>query len=677
MNEGQNEGINKRFCGNCGKQIPLTAKFCIYCGQKIEGWEDNSQKASKIPEQKKVVKRESDVEDMSFVAYQTLEPGEVFFDYKIIQLQGKDTDGVRYLVEKDGKRYVLKMFFQYKYSNLENIITMQNWIDRIQKLQHPNVVEIEEINYNSDPVYMVTELVEGMSLAKIKTSNTSLLTESLVRDIAKQLVSAAIEIHKLGLSIKNLSLNDIMLDPVAAKIIILTDGITYENTDERDEVFHIGVLLAQMLSANKLAETIYNDELLKEHKFTYIPGITLGMNKVLAECLHRNILQRYNSLEDLLKGLNALVSIEKDAVYELSKANMQAEDISSTNVPEPKKSRDWIVFTIIGIAVAAIVIFFVLNWSKITKYNGTASTWVSSIEDEDTLTGEYQEIAIFNHRDTLKTRNSNTANIRVDPRKAFSAQNQSSYSGSSGSVKIDTSPNKTLFVRVPDGTFGFTRLKENPKHNVVQNGFYMGKYEVTQKEWNQYMKPANVSFVGDNLPVDNVSWMNIVRYCNARSEAEGLNPAYTILGNTASSVTCNFNANGYRLPTEAEWEMAAKDGYLYTYSGSEDADEVAWYRENSGRRYRTVGYQKKPNAYGIYDMTGNVAEWCWDWYSEDYPNSLTEFVNPRGPSKGTLKVIRGGSVNNGLGTNLSVVYRTKGDPTKAYPFVGFRLVRTY
>lgn len=218
MNEGQNEGINKRFCSNCGKQIPLTAKFCIYCGQKIEGWEDNSQKASKIPEQKKVVKRESDVEDMSFVAYQTLEPGEVFFDYKIIQLQGKDTDGVRYLVEKDGKRYVLKMLFQYKYSNLENIITMQNWIERIQKLQHPNVVEIEEINYNSDPVYMVTELVEGMSLAKIKTSNTSLLTESLVRDIAKQLVSAAIEIHKLGLSIKNLSLNDIMLDPEELKL---------------------------------------------------------------------------------------------------------------------------------------------------------------------------------------------------------------------------------------------------------------------------------------------------------------------------------------------------------------------------------------------------------------------------------------------------------------------------
>jgi formylglycine-generating enzyme required for sulfatase activity len=677
MNEGQNGGMNKLFCSNCGKQIPINAKFCIYCGQKIEDWKEHPSSEPKIHEQKKVIKRESESDDMSFVAYQTMEPGASFNNYKVIKLQGKDTDGIRYLVEKEGKYYVLKLFFPYKYSNLENIITLQNWLDRVQKLQHPHIVNIEEINYNNDPVYIITEFVEGMSLAKIKTYNPTLLTESLVREIAKQLVSAAIDIRLLGLSIKDLTLNSIVLNPETNKITILTSGISYEATDERDEVFHLGVLLAQMLSANQLAETVYNDENLREHKFTYIPGITLSMNKVLGECLHRNILQRYKTLHDLLKGLNALPAIEKDEVYDLAGAKMQAEDISPTQVPEPKISKDWIIFTVVGIAVAAIIIFFVLNWSNITKDNGTPSTWVSSINEEDTINGEYQDNSIFNYRDSLKSRKDSSVDTRVDPRKAMLSQNQSSYSGSSGSVKIDTSPDRTLFVHISDGTFGFTRLKENPNHNVVQNGFYMGKYEVTQKEWNQYMKPANVSFVGDNLPVDNVSWMNIVRYCNARSEAEGLTTAYTILGNTASSVTCNFKANGYRLPTEAEWEMAAKGGQLYTYSGSDDADEVAWYRENSGRRYRTVGYQKKPNAYGIYDMTGNVAEWCWDWYSEEYPTSLTEFINPRGPATGTLKVIRGGSVNNGLGTNLSVVYRTKGNPAKGYPFVGFRLVRTY
>ncbi|HOR30701.1 MAG TPA: hypothetical protein PLW71_04800, partial [Candidatus Syntrophosphaera thermopropionivorans] len=358
-----------------------------------------------------------------------------------------DTDGVHYLVEKEGKQYVLKLFFPYKYSNLENIITLQNWLNRVQKLENPYIVHVEEINYNNDPVYIVTEIVEGISLSKIKTYNPELLTESLVREIAKQLVSAAMDIHQLGLSIKNLTLNDLILNPETNTITILTSGISYETTDERDEVFHLGVLLAQMLSANQLAETVYNDEILSEHKFTYIPGITLSMNKVLGECLHRNVLQRYNTLRDVLKGLNALIDIEKDEIYELSGNKLQPEDISPMQVPEPKTSKDRIIITAIVIGVAAIVIFFAINWSKITKDNGTSSTWISSIGEEDTINNEYQNKTIFNHRDTLKNQNYNTIDSRVDPRKAILSQNQSSYSGSSGStVKIDTSPDRDLFV---------------------------------------------------------------------------------------------------------------------------------------------------------------------------------------------------------------------------------------
>ncbi|MGC9362342.1 MAG: formylglycine-generating enzyme family protein, partial [Candidatus Syntrophosphaera sp.] len=179
---------------------------------------------------------------------------------------------------------------------------------------------------------------------------------------------------------------------------------------------------------------------------------------------------------------------------------------------------------------------------------------------------------------------------------------------------------------------------------------------------------------GGTLPVDNVSWMRIIRYCNARSESEGLEAAYTITGSSASSVTCNFSANGYRLPTEAEWEMAAKAGKLLSYSGSDDPDEVSWNRDNSGGRIHQ-GAGKSPNSYGIYDMTGNVAEWCWDWYDPEYPNRLGTFINPTGPENGTLKVIRGGSVRNGEGTNLGILYRNKGNPDRGYQFVGFRVVR--
>jgi len=166
--------------------------------------------------------------------------------------------------------------------------------------------------------------------------------------------------------------------------------------------------------------------------------------------------------------------------------------------------------------------------------------------------------------------------------------------------------------------------------------------------------------------------MDIIRYCNARSEAEGLDPVYKITG----TVTCDFSKNGYRLPTEAEWEMAAKAGMLYDYSGSDDPDEYVWHRDNSGRRYRRGG-EKKPNDYGIYDMSGNVAEWVWDWYDAKYPAQLSEFTNPKGPASGGNKVIRGGSVDNGIGTNLKILYRMPGNPGRGYQFVGFRLVRSH
>jgi len=140
-------------------------------------------------------------------------------------------------------------------------------------------------------------------------------------------------------------------------------------------------------------------------------------------------------------------------------------------------------------------------------------------------------------------------------------------------------------------------------------------------------------------------------------------------------VSCNFNANGWRLPTEAEWEMAAKAGALFEYSGSDDPEEVSWYRDNSAARIRPGG-GKKSNGYGLYDMSGNVSEWCWDWYDANHTRTIQKFINPTGPDSGTQRVIRGGSVMNGEGRNLNILYREKGSPSRGLQYVGFRLVRT-
>ena len=252
--------------------------------------------------------------------------------------------------------------------------------------------------------------------------------------------------------------------------------------------------------------------------------------------------------------------------------------------------------------------------------------------------------------------------------------------------KIDLSlkyeEKKVIFVQA--GTFQMGSndgdSDEKPVHKVTISDFYIGKYEVTQKEWEEVMGGNPSYFKGDNLPVEKVSWYDAVEFCNKKSRKEGLTPCYSGSG---KNITCNFNANGYRLPTEAEWEYAARGGHLangsnlrnggYTYSGSDNIDDVAWYSDNSGRKTHPVG-QKQPNELGLYDMSGNVWEWCWDWYDDDYYSSSSG-NNPKGPSMGSFRVLRGGSWED-YDCYCRVANRFNFHPDFGDDSYGFRFVRT-
>lgn len=196
---------------------------------------------------------------------------------------------------------------------------------------------------------------------------------------------------------------------------------------------------------------------------------------------------------------------------------------------------------------------------------------------------------------------------------------------------------------------------EKPIHRVFLSDFYIGRFEVTEAQWDAVMvNDQNIRYFEgcETCPMERVSWNGIQEYIRRLNEMTGMN---------------------YRLPTEAEWEYAARGGKLsrgYKYSGSNRADSVAWTDGNSGNTLHPVG-QKLPNELGIYDMSGNVFEWCSDWYASDY-YSRSPRENPSGPETGEKKVMRGGSWFFDR-AGVRVADRDRANPDFRYGYVGFRL----
>ena len=191
---------------------------------------------------------------------------------------------------------------------------------------------------------------------------------------------------------------------------------------------------------------------------------------------------------------------------------------------------------------------------------------------------------------------------------------------------------------------------EKPVHKVSVSSFYIGKYEVTQGQWKAFMGNNPSSFsTGDNYPVENVSWNDVKEFISRINISTG---------------------KQYRLPTEAEWEFAARGGNKskeFNYSGSDKAVNVAWYKKNSFTT-QTVG-MNSPNELGIYDMSGNVNEWCSDWY-DNYSKSSQ--INPTGPSSGSNRVYRGGSWSDDV-RSLRVSNRNHNATDYHSNNIGFRL----
>ena len=233
-------------------------------------------------------------------------------------------------------------------------------------------------------------------------------------------------------------------------------------------------------------------------------------------------------------------------------------------------------------------------------------------------------------------------------------------------------------IRIPSGEFQMGspageagRDDDERQHRVVlTRGFLLGRTEVTQSLYASVMGSNPSGHAGcAECPVEKVSWLDAVEFCNRLSEREGLPPAYEVDG---ESVDWNPRSGGYRLPTEAEWEYAARAGERTLYSGSDDPESVGWYRDNSGRKSHPVG-ELAANAWGLQDMSGNVWEWVWDAYAADYSSATEDPVVEGVATSG--RVCRGGSWFNGP-ADLRVANRNWGSPGLRIVYLGFRLARS-
>ena len=243
-------------------------------------------------------------------------------------------------------------------------------------------------------------------------------------------------------------------------------------------------------------------------------------------------------------------------------------------------------------------------------------------------------------------------------------------------------PKSLNMVPIPAGTFimgsptdELGRKSSETQHTVtITRGFAMSSTEVPQGLYEEVMG-TNSSFhnYGPEWPVEFVTWMDTVEFANAMSEREGLDKCYRVDSGKVSWPQ-GLDCTGYRLPTEAEWEYAARAGENQLYSGSDDLDSVGWYSENSGTDTRPVA-SKAPNAWGLYDMSGNVSEWVWD-IPENYKSLPVD--DPTGPRNGDYRVIRGGGVGLGAdgATTARVANRTKHRFDHRNAVMGFRVVRS-
>lgn len=594
-------------------------------------------------------------------------------DYVVISLIARGGMGEIFLAREEllNRQVVLKRL-QSSFTNQEEFSRRFVNEARIQaKLRHPNIIQLYNFFEQDGDYFMVLEYFPGITLLELSSSSGPIPERRSLR-IFEQLASGLNYAHSQGVIHRDIKAQNIMVDPANGDLVKILDfGIarilgdsrltqqgTYMGTplymspeqllgqqdiDHRTDIYSAGVLLYELLSGGlPFAGNADSEYELKkrvlEHAFPdpreKYPHISQATVDLLQRLTAKDRNERPFRL--ILPSSATTFGPAEPLPYKPDPSSAGNLATSAPTAQSPKKRGPWLWLAIAMLAVllglALLEVFGVTNF-----VGGKEDGW-DLAEDPD-----WSDAAIPEDMILVK----------------------------GGSFQIGTGQDDTTF---------------NLPAKVKISSFLIGKHEVTQREWVAVMGGNPSYFVGLDKPVEMVSWYDAVEYCILRSEQEGLTPCYRISttldpDNLNSEdpycwkVYVDWDASGYRLPTETEWEFAARGGNLsrdYLYSGSDLLDDVGWYGVNSSKT-RSVG-GKSGNELGIYDMTGNVWEWCWDWHQRNGYSYLKGF-DPRGPGRGSQRVMRGGSTINEDPSYCTVFKRNATSPHASYKYLGFRVVK--
>ncbi len=544
-----------------------------------------------------------------------LHPGTRIRDYEIARLIGSGGMGEVWLALElmlDREVAIKRLNVQLT-RDTEFSARFQNEARIQARLNHPNIVGMHAFFEEGGQYYMVLEFARGITLREL-IDRTGPIPEQRTRNIFNQISAALGYAHANGIIHRDVKPSNIMVDP-----------------DNQDHVKMMDFGIARLLTEGHLTRT----------------GTRMGTmhymspEQVLGE---RDIDQRsdvYSSgvvLYEMLSG-RLPFNIDTDSEYVIQ------HKIVTEEIPDPRK-----IYPYISDEMVNLVRFYTTKDTRyrLVGFGSTAETRVSS--------------------PVIRT-----TNQLFSPTKVLSNKAWDKY-------LIDN------MVLIKGGSFqmGSERgdARQKPVHRISLSSFYLSRFELTQREWNSIMNKDSSHCLGDEFPVDIVQWFDAIDYCNKLSNFFDLEPCYEIkfddLSRKIRSVETDWSANGFRLPTEAEWEFASRGGIMskeYEYSGSHIIQAVAWHEGNSLGQPHEVGH-KDANELGMHDMSGNVWEWCWDWYDLNYYATSPD-LDPRGPESGLLRVLRGGSWSSNKDC-CRVSYRYHFNPESKIIInnIGFRLARS-